>query len=112
MLIPPRCAASLCRVDVIFKIKPLGFPSVPFFRVLARLSKASPPDVVTFPRPWNRLVGNAPAFDWQLYESYDWVAIHTSEDAYETTVQTPKDFRLGTVTDAETPDTPEEACTK
>lgn len=54
---------------------------------LARLSKASPLDVVTSPRPWSRLVSNAPAFDWQLYESYDWVAIHTSEDAYETTVQ-------------------------
>ena len=80
MLIFPRCcAASLCRVDVIFKRKRLGF------RILARLGQPTRRRHII--RPWSRLVSNAPALDWQLYESYVWVAIHTSEDAYETTVQ-------------------------
>ena len=66
MLIFPRCAASLCRVDVIFKRKGLGFRS---FRVLARLGQPTRRRHIL--RPWSRLVSSTPAFDWQLYKSYD-----------------------------------------
>jgi hypothetical protein len=84
---------SLCRVDVIFS-------------VLAHLAPQN--GLATHPHVGvnsTRLVSSTPAFDWQLYDRVEQFTCLKAQ-------MEPLFRELGTVTDAETPDTPEEAYTK